>query len=142
MPNDPDIRWLQRFENYQAALARLKEATALAKERELSDLEQQGLIKVFEFTHELAWKTLKDYAQAHGSTSRLHGSRDATREAFALGLIENGPLWMKMIDHRNDTVHAYDEATADEIAGAILSSYVDEFTGLERRLRDIKRDER
>ncbi len=140
MPHDPDVRWRQRFQNYRHALGELRDAAILAQQRSLSKLEQQGLIKAFEFTHELAWNTLQDYARAHGSTSRLHGSRDATREAFALGLIENGAVWMKMIDHRNETVHAYDEATADEIAGAILGTYVDEFTALERRLLEVERE--
>lgn len=137
MPPNPDVRWVQRFEHFKAAFARLKEAAGLAQERELSDLEQQGLIKAFEFTHELAWNTLKDYARARGSTSRLHGSRDATREAFALEVIENGAAWMKMIDHRNESIHTYDEATANEIAGAILGTYVDEFAKLARRLTRI-----
>ena len=140
MPVDPDVRWRQRLQNFRAALARLKEAGALAQERALSDLEQQGLIKAFEFTHELAWNTLKDYALARGSTSRLHGSRDATREAFALGLIEDGGAWMRMIDHRNESAHTYDEAVATEIAGAILNTYLGEFVRLEERLRKIEEE--
>lgn len=135
---DPDMRWRQRFENFRAGLARLREGVTRAKRQKLSDLEQQGLIKAFEFTHELAWNTLKDYARAHGSMSRLHGSRDATREAFALGLIENGAAWMKMIDHRNESTHTYDEAIANEIAAAILESYAEEFSKLEERLAKIE----
>ncbi len=127
MPLDPDIRWRQRFSNFKRAFRRLAEAAALAQQRELSDLEQQGLIQAFEFTHELAWKTLKDYLLATGSTARLHGSRDATREAFAIGLIDNGESWMRMIEHRNETTHTYDEETADRIADAILARYVTEF---------------
>ena len=141
MPPNPDVRWRQRFDHFKAALARLKKATALAQERELTDLEQHGLIKAFEFTHELAWKTLKDYALARGSTSRLHGSRDATRETFALDLIQNGDAWMRMIDHRNDSVHAYNEATANEIAGAILMTYASEFSELAERLGTIAEEE-
>lgn len=140
MPVDPDVRWRQRLQNFRAALARLKEAGTLAQERALSDLEEQGLIKAFEFTHELAWNTLKDYALARGSTSRLHGSRDATREAFALGLIEDGGAWMRMIDHRNESAHTYDEAVATEIAGAILDTYLGEFVRLGERLRKIEEE--
>ena len=58
--NNEDIRWLQRFSNYEKALNQLRNAIHLAKKRELSDLEQQGMIQAFEYTHELAWKTLKD----------------------------------------------------------------------------------
>ena len=62
MPNNnDDIRWIQRFDNYQRALDALQEAVELSQQRALSKLEQQGLIQGFEFTHELAWKTLKDF---------------------------------------------------------------------------------
>ena len=54
----PDVRWVQRLRNFEKALAQLTRATALAGERELSDLERQGLVQAFEFTHELAWKTM------------------------------------------------------------------------------------
>lgn len=51
-----DRRWQQRFENYRRALARLNEAVQLSQQRPLTDLERQGLIQAFEFTHELSWK--------------------------------------------------------------------------------------
>jgi len=78
-----DIRWLQRFSNYKKALSQLEKAVDLSNERELSDLEKQGLIQGFEFTHELAWNTFKDYLVYQGDGS-LKGSRDATRSAFQL----------------------------------------------------------
>src|SRR6267378_7682676 len=79
-----DVRWRQRFQNYRKAFSQLSNAAALAKRRELTELEQQGLIQAFEFTHELAWNTLKDFLAARrGPTARIYGSRDATREAFA-----------------------------------------------------------
>src|SRR5687768_12282090 len=127
MPQDPDVRWQQRLQSFRKAFGRLSEAAALAGERELSDLEQQGLIQAFEFTHELAWNALKDFLESRG-TNHLYGSKDATRAAFAQGLIENGDAWMEMIDSRNQTSHTYNEETADEIAAAIVSSYVPEFS--------------
>ncbi|MCP9916316.1 nucleotidyltransferase substrate binding protein [Cyanobium sp. ATX 6F1] len=105
-----DIRWQQRFGNFRQALARLREAVELSQQRSLSDLERQGLIKAFEFTHELSWKTLKDFLVSRG-VSDLFGSRDTTREAFAQGLINDGEIWMEMIRHRNLSAHTYDEAT-------------------------------
>jgi nucleotidyltransferase substrate binding protein (TIGR01987 family) len=132
MPENPDIRWRQRFQNFQKALAELQEAVALANERELSKLERQGLIQAFEFTHELAWNTLKDYLEASGAVD-LFGSVNATRAAFAVGLIENGEAWMEMIKSRNLTTHTYDRATAEKIATAILASYAPEFEKLRER---------
>ncbi len=76
-----EIRWIQRFDNYSKALLQLNNATELANERELSELEKQGLIQAFEFTHELAWNTLKDFLIDLGNKD-IYGSKDATREAF------------------------------------------------------------
>ena len=101
-----DIHWVQRFSNYQKALNQLKEAVDLMETRDLSNLEKQGMIQVFEYTHELAWKTLNDFLKSRGNTE-IYGSKDATREAFQLGLIEDGELWMKMIQSRNLTSHVY-----------------------------------
>jgi nucleotidyltransferase substrate binding protein (TIGR01987 family) len=126
MSQNPDVRWRQRFQSFCKAFAQLSAASDLAKQRKLSELEQQGLIQAFEFTHELAWNTLKDFLESRGSTS-LYGSKDATREAFARGLIENGEEWMAMIQSRNRSSHTYNEKTANEIADAILNSFVAEF---------------
>jgi nucleotidyltransferase substrate binding protein (TIGR01987 family) len=137
--SSPDIRWIQRFDNFKRAYAQLRKAAVLAGERKLSELEQQGLIQAFEFTHELAWNTLKDFLEVNGVTE-LYGSVKATRAAFARGLIANGEVWMEMIKSRNQSVHAYDQATADRIAVDILSSYVAEFGRLEQRLETLKEE--
>jgi nucleotidyltransferase substrate binding protein (TIGR01987 family) len=128
-----DIRWIQRFSNYSKALKRLGDAVNLAAERPLSDLEKQGLIQAFEFTHELAWNTIKDFYENQGE-SGIQGSRDAARLAFRRGLISNGTAWMNMIKSRNETSHTYDEATADRIIETITSAYFSEFKALEQRL--------
>ncbi len=141
MPPDPDVRWKQRFENFRRALIQLNAAVTLAEERTLSTLEQQGLIKAFEFTHELAWKTLKDLLEEGGATN-IFGSRDATRAAFAAELLENGEAWMEMIKDRNLTTHTYNEGTAAEIASGILECYAVEFDKLERRLTALEHESR
>ena len=133
-----DIRWRQRSSNYRRALARLAEAVELSGQRPLSDLERQGLIQAFEFTHELSWKTLKDFLASRG-IEELYGSRDTTREAFAQGLITDGEAWMDMIRHRNLSTHTYDEATVQEIVTAVVSRYIVAFQELETRLQDWER---
>lgn len=133
-----DIRWVQRLDSFSRALVQLDRAAALAAERKLSELEQQGLIQAFEFTHELAWKTMKDFIEERGASVEIFGSKDATREAFRLGLIENGEIWMAMIVSRNRSSHTYDRATADELAQAILGAYVREFRGLEKRMSGLR----
>jgi len=137
MSNEPDVRWRQRLQSFRKAFGQLSKAAATANQRDLSELEQQGLIKAFEFTHELAWNTLKDFLESRGTTN-LYGSRDATREAFAKGLIEDGEAWMAMIQSRNRTSHTYNQDTADEIANAILSSYVKEFEKFLKKLTELE----
>ena|SRR6266487_5256782 len=134
-----DVRWRQRLENFRKAFTQLASAAALTRQRDLTDLEQQGLIQAFEFTHELAWNTLKDFLESRGSQN-IFGSKDATREAFGAGLIDNGDAWMQMIESRNATTHTYDEETADAIGQAILSRYVPEFEKFERRFIELERE--
>jgi len=122
MSQAPDIRWQQRFANYRKALARLTEAVELRHQRPLTDLERQGLIQAFEFTHELAWNTFKDIAEYQGASGLL-GSRDATRYAFKTGLVEDGESWMKMIESRNLSTHTYQEEVARDIEQRIVDSY-------------------
>jgi nucleotidyltransferase substrate binding protein (TIGR01987 family) len=120
-----DIRWKQRFNNFVRAYRSLEEAVELRKSRELNDLEKQGLIQRFEYTHELAWKLLKDYIEYQGASTEISisGSRDATRQAFNRGLVENGEIWMDMIVSRNLTSHTYEQALADEIVEKIARDY-------------------
>lgn len=135
--NQPDIRWQQRFTHYQKALLQLGRAVELSRQRPLSEIEKQGLIKAFEFTHELAWNVMKDYFEYQGNTS-ITGSRDATREAFRRDLITDGEGWMEMIQSRNKTSHTYNQDVADEIAEKVTASYYDLFKAFEIRLQDLK----
>ena len=132
-----DIRWIQRFRNFRGAFHQLVGAAELAQERDLSELEQQGMIQAFEFTHELAWNVLKDYLEEQGFTGII-GSKNATREAFKNGLLENGGAWMEMIDSRNKSTHTYDCATAAKIAKAITSSYVPVFEKFQNKFAELE----
>ena len=133
-----DVRWRQRSSNFRRALARLVEAVDLSVQRPLSDLERQGLIQAFEFTHELSWKTLKDFLASRG-VEELYGSRDTTREAVAQGLVRDGEAWMEMIRHRNLSTHTYDEGTVQEIVTAVVSRYLRAFQELETQLQNWER---
>jgi nucleotidyltransferase substrate binding protein (TIGR01987 family) len=114
-----DIRWKQRFQNYGKALLLLEEAVEAnrAADRELI---KAGIIQYFEFTHELAWKVMKDFLEYEGMTG-IVGSRSATREAFNKGLIEEGQAWMDMLETRNITVHAYDPLIITEAFEQIVN---------------------
>lgn len=128
MPDD--VRWQQRFSNYKRALTQLE---GFVEPPLLNEREQQGLIKAFEYTFELAWNTLRDLLRSQGNAGLL-GSRDTLREAYRLGLIEAGETWMLMIQDRNLTSHTYNRSTADAIGAQILSSYLPCFQQLRTRL--------
>lgn len=130
-----DIRWIQRFQNFKKAFAQLEMAVLQTQKRDLSELEKQGLIQCFEFTHELSWNVLKDYFKYQGNNS-ITGSRDAFREAFKQGLVENGEVWMDMIKSRNLTTHTYNEAVTNKITKSISESYFDQFSILIKKLEE------
>jgi nucleotidyltransferase substrate binding protein (TIGR01987 family) len=128
-----DTRWTQRFSNFKKALTKLTEAVKYIKDREtkesssiLDEILKEGLIQRFEYTHELAWNVMKDFAEYQGNFE-IKGSRDATREAFKMKLISNGEVWMDMISNRNRSSHTYDEETAKEIYNKIITDYYPAF---------------
>ena len=129
-----DIRWEQRFRNYSNALSQLKEF--YEKGKDLNHLEEQGMIKAFEYTYELAWNTIKDFYESQGDAD-LQGSRDAFQLAFKRGLIKNGQMWMQMLKDRNRTSHTYNQETADEIAKNILDNYYPAFIELKTVFEQI-----
>jgi nucleotidyltransferase substrate binding protein (TIGR01987 family) len=131
-----DIRWHQRLRNFQNALQKLEQGVILSRARLLSDLEKQGLVKAFEFTHELAWNVIKDYFEFQGAT-HIMGSRDAAREAFNKGLIQNGEVWMEMIKSRNLTSHTCNKNISDEIVEKVKSEYVPEFLTLKSKMLSL-----
>jgi len=124
-----DIRWIQRFDNFQKAYQELKEIIELNQVRALSKIEKQGLIQCFEYNHELAWNVMKDYLQEQGFNNII-GSKNATRQAFKEGLIENGEMWMDMIKSRNLTSYAYDKDLAEEIIANIIHNYYPQIADL------------
>lgn len=137
MTDKKDIRWEQRFSNYNKALKKLSEAIEYVKKKlkeneldidngdaegVLEEIIKEGLIQRFEYTYEMAWNVMKDYALYQGN-SEIGGSRDAIRFAFSSKLIKNGDMWMDMIKSRIKTSHTYNEETANEIYLKIINEY-------------------
>lgn len=135
-----DIRWQQRFQNFEKALKQLMQAVDLANQRPLTDLEKQGIIQAFEFTHELAWKTMKNFLESKGQ-QELFDSKDTSRRAFNLDLISNGEIWMDMISSRNLSSHTYDEETADAILEKIINHYFKAFESFEQTMLKHKTEQ-
>lgn len=120
-----DSRWKLRFEHYSKALKLLNNAVAMDFEK-MDDLQKEGFVQRFEFTHELSWKLMKDYLNYQGNFE-INGSRDAIREAFKVGLIQDGEVWMEMIKSRNLSSHTYEEATLRQILENVSQKYILEF---------------
>lgn len=133
---EKDIRWEQRFHNFLKAFDLLQEAVLLMEKNDLTELEGQGLIQRFEFTHELAWNVLKDYFEYQGNTL-ITGSRDATREAFNKGLISDGEGWMEMIKSRNLSSYTYNEEVANEIIHEIVNLYHPLFIDFKKKMLSL-----
>ncbi|HKJ43031.1 MAG TPA: nucleotidyltransferase substrate binding protein [Sunxiuqinia sp.] len=132
--NNQDIRWHQRFGNFNKAFNQLERF--LSKE-DLNEMEEQGLIKAFEYTYELSWKTLQDLLKEKGYLDVV-GPRPVIEQSFQDGYIVDGKGWMEMHKSRNLTSHTYDEKTAEEIVDAIRSTYFNLLKKLKIRLDDEK----
>lgn len=151
--NRKDIRWVQRFSNYNKAFDKLDEAVRnvkqdygldddgqLTADAFLDNIIKEGVIQRFEYTHELAWNVIKDYLAEVGGI-KIYGSKDATREAFANDLISDGDVWMEMIKSRNLTSHTYNEDTANEIFQKIIDDFYPAFLAFRDKLANLASDQ-
>jgi len=132
-----DIRWIQRFNSYTQALAQLSE---FIEKGDLNKFEEQGILHSFECVHDLAWKTLKHFLE-HRGAGKIYGSRDATRSAFKTDLIEDGEIWMDMIQSRRIMPEAYDETIARELSSAIMGRYYPAFITLRGKMEELEASE-
>ena len=118
MHNEKDIRWKQRFQNFQSAFKLLESAIAIKKPTEI---ERAGLIQFFEITFELSWKLLKDYLEEEGFTVKT--PRQIIKQAFQAEFISDGDVWLSALNDRSLTVHTYDENTAIKVEMSIRTKY-------------------
>jgi nucleotidyltransferase substrate binding protein (TIGR01987 family) len=131
-----DIRWKQRFEHFVGAFKQLKNAKNFQSERSFTELELHGVIQAFEVAQELSWKVMKGFLEDQGKTD-LFGSKNAVKEAFNVGLITNGEIWLQMIKSRNITSFIYDQSEILVILTIILNEYFERFTEFESRMNSL-----
>lgn len=115
-------RWQERHEFYQKALNQLSSGLALYPN--LNELEKDGAIQRFEFTFELAWKTLQDYLAQQAGYVDVKGPRPVLKQAVQDGLLTDGYTWIQMLDRRNAPTHVYDEAESREILEVVSTTYL------------------
>lgn len=132
MESNKDIRWIQRFSNYKKVFDKLERYCSV---EHMNEMEEQGLIKAFEYTYELAWKTLQDLLHEKGF-EQIVGPKPVIDQSFQNGYIQNGQAWVRMHKSRNLTSHTYDSLTAEEIATEIRQEYVFLLTELKEKLQN------
>ena len=121
-----EIRWQQRFQNYQSSLPVLRRACT---KTEFTDLERAGLIQLFEVAFKLGWKTMKDLLEYGGFD--LKSPREVLKQAFASGLIADGEGWILALDGRKMFAHIYNEGIAKASINSITTRYLDCLNALE-----------
>jgi nucleotidyltransferase substrate binding protein (TIGR01987 family) len=126
-----DIRWKQRFQNFERAFLFLSKSCKLES---YDELQGAGLVQSFEFTFELAWKTLKDYLQEQGLEVQF--PREVIKQAFASKLIEDGKLWIEMLDKRTELTHTYNQEQAKRAVNIIRNNY---FSPIEQVYLEMKK---
>ena len=129
MENRKEIRWKQRFENFDKSYKLLKK---YSNQPIITELERAGIIQFFEMTFELAWKVLKDYLEAEGYI--VKSPRETVKQAFQIGLIDDGHIWIDALSNRNLTTHTYDEELANKMTYEILNSYLPELEKMYAKL--------
>lgn len=124
-----DIRWKQRFDNFDRSFALLREVCERGVDF-LSQLEKEGAIQRFEVAFELAWKTLKDYLEEGGVIVSPLTPRNVIKEAFAAKLLEEAQVWIDMMLHRNLLSHTYDLKVFETVLRAVEGRYFPALTRL------------
>ena len=125
MNSNKDIRWIQRFQNFDRAFLLLRSALEERGLEQMSELEKVGLIQRFEYSYELAWKTMKDYLEEQGTIINPVTPRNVIKEAFSAQIIADGQVWVDMMLHRNLLAHTYDFSKFKEVLDAVVERYLD-----------------
>lgn len=129
-------RWHFRFDNFRDALAKLSEVVARLSRGELSELEREGTVQRFEYTWELAWKTLRDYLADNGNAVNVPSAANVIRAAFQVNLIEDGDAWIMAMKARNEMSHEYNSDAFERIVVEIKDKYLPLLISVGQKLND------
>lgn len=133
MNSHKDIRWKQRFQNFKKAFNQLR--VAVNQYPDLNDMEKEGMVQRFEYTFELAWKTLKDYLESREVEAKF--PRDVIKLAFQYEIIKDGETWMDMLERRNEISHTYNETYFQNVVKLITGPYFQAISQLLDRLESL-----
>jgi nucleotidyltransferase substrate binding protein (TIGR01987 family) len=129
-----DIRWQYKFVKFNKVLKQLVRFLEIS---ELTEIEEQGVIKAFEYTFEFAWKTLQYLLKSDG-IQNIANCKEVFESSLASGYISDKSIWEKMMDARNFTYFTYDEQNAEEMVEDIRTDYLALFMELKNRLLVLK----
>ena len=133
-------RFEERRKDYNNALEKLEDSLKETSQ-DFDDTTMQviidGTLHRFEFTFELAWKTIKDYLEYMGITNKTGSPRENIQAAFKQGIIDDGEIWIEIMLSRNELSHLYNEKTSRKIYENIKNKYIKEFEKLEERFEQI-----
>lgn len=139
MTHPKDIRWKQRFNNLRKAFGQLADGIQRYEKEPTDKLIQEGIIQRFEYTFELTWKTLKDYLASEREL--VKSPRSVIKKAFEYELLNEGTLWIDMLDDRNLLAHTYDEKNFEEAFEKIIHSYYPEIKNVFHKLERLSENE-
>lgn len=113
--------------DYSKALTRLEESLSTDAD---TDREKAGCIQFFEFSFELAWKTIKAYAESQGL--ECFSPKEALKIAYNLNLIKDENIWLAMLKARNLMSHTYDEDKSLEVYYSLVV-FLTELKNIEKK---------
>lgn len=126
-------RFIQRRNDYFKALNKLKEAL----QEEETEIVIDGVLHRFEFTFELAWKTIKDYLEYMGIIEKIGSPREIIKAGYKAEIIEDAEEWIQMMLSRNELTHLYDEETSRRIYKKINDKYIKLLNALKEKFGQI-----
>ncbi|HIU40899.1 MAG TPA: nucleotidyltransferase substrate binding protein [Candidatus Aphodocola excrementigallinarum] len=98
---------------------------------------RDSIIKKFEYTFELSWKTIKAYLEEEGY-EEMSSPRKVLKQAFESNIIADEEVWSNMLEARNSTAHTYDEEKAIYYEDVIKNKYVKKLDELIKKLNEVK----
>ncbi len=127
-------KFYDKFDNFTRALKRLNEANTAYKSNSENDIYQDALIKRFEFTFELAWKSLREFMTEQGYVANIPSPKGVLSLAYSENFIQNEDIWLNMLEDRNLTSHDYGRDLSSAIADRISNQYCKELILLSKFL--------
>ncbi len=130
-------RLIDRIKDFNNAVNALEQACKKDLITDYEDIIRDAIIQRYEFTFELAWKCLKDILEQEGIEFSIGSPKEALKNAFKYNLIDDGDIWLQMLDSRNQISHLYDEEKSKEIENNIRNIYLKEILKLRDKIIGI-----